>query len=73
MDGNPLAGVEVSSVIAGMVVGGFCGFLFGLMTLQVARYASFVLGRMIGGSGWIIFSMVAGAVVFGWWAACGGK
>jgi hypothetical protein len=50
------------------LLGCFCGLIFGLITSQVVRYISFLMGRHVPAAGWAVFSMVAGAVLFAWLA-----
>ena len=65
------AGVNI--IVIGALFGAFCGFLFGLTTSQLMRYVSFLMGRNTNGYGWVTFSMFAGALLFIWLLAFGGK
>jgi len=48
-----------------VVIGAFVGLIFGLITMQVARFLSFAMGRNFGGARWALISMALGAMAFG--------
>lgn len=52
-------------IVMGVVMGAFIGLLFGLVTLHVARFLSFAMGRNFGGMTWALISMALGAMAFG--------
>src|SRR3954470_8430310 len=47
-----------------ILMGAFCGLVFGLLTMQLVRFVSFSIGRNLGGAGWAIISAALGAIAF---------
>src|SRR5574341_479124 len=58
-------------LIVGALLGALCGLLFGLITSQVIRYVSFLLGRHMVAYSWPIITMFLGAILFAWLALTG--
>jgi hypothetical protein len=51
-------------IAMGILMGAFCGLVLGLLTMQVARFVSFAIGRNLGGASWALISAALGAVAF---------
>jgi len=49
----------------GVIIGAFFGLILGLVTMQVARFLSFSMGRNLGGVGWTLICVALGAIAFG--------
>jgi hypothetical protein len=59
----------VVNVFMGSILGALCGLLGGFILAHLMRYLSYLTGRYLGGYSWVIFGVVAGAVIFGCVAA----
>lgn len=53
------------SIILFALLGGFCGIIAGFLLAQILRYISFLVGRNLGGYGWVLVGAVVGAFSFG--------
>ena len=52
-------------IAMGLLMGAFCGLIIGLVTMQLARFVSYTIGRNIGGAGWALISAALGALAVG--------
>jgi hypothetical protein len=57
------------TVVIGTVVGAFCGMVGGFILSRILRYVSFLTGRDMGGLSWVIYGLIAGAILCGCLAA----
>jgi hypothetical protein len=48
-----------------VIMGAFCGLILGLITAQVSRFLSVIVGRNVGGVGWTLVCVALGALAFG--------
>ena len=59
-------------ILFGAVMGAFAGLLFGFVLIQFLRFFSFLSGRHLASSAWLIASMTLGAATCAWLAAVDG-
>src|SRR6185436_13377868 len=52
-------------ILMGLLMGAFCGLVLGLVTMQVARFVSFSIGRNLGSASWALISAALGAIAVG--------
>ena len=52
-------------IAMGLLMGAFCGLVLGLVTMQIARFVSFSVGRNLGGASWALISAALGAIAVG--------
>ena len=52
-------------IAVGILMGAFCGLVLGLITLNIARFISFMTGRHVGAVGWTLVFVALGAIAFG--------
>jgi hypothetical protein len=56
-------------ILLGLLLGAFCGLLFGLMATHVLRYVAFLMGKHTVGHAVTICCALLGAVLFAFLAA----
>lgn len=54
----------LGAVMLCSLIGAFFGLICGFMLSHLARFLSMTFNRNLGGASWVIFGMLAGAVVF---------
>lgn len=53
------------AVVIAAVFGGFCGVMGGFIIWHLSRFVSFMTGRQLWGSRWVLIGAVVGALAFG--------
>lgn len=62
-------GPRVVPIVIGVILGAFCGLLVGFILARLARFVAFLMGKHFEGNSLIFIGMIAGAALFGYWAA----
>jgi len=65
-------GPNVVPMVVGVILGAFCGLLVGFIVARLARFAAYLAGKHFEGNFLIFVGMIAGAVLFAYWAATRG-
>lgn len=65
-------GGSVVPIVVAVILGAFCGLLVGFIAARLARFAAYLAGKHFEGNFLIFVGMVAGAVLFWYWAAARG-
>lgn len=71
-DNGAEIGGKVVPIVVAVIMGAFCGLLAGFILARLARFAAFLAGKHFEGNFLIFVGMVAGAVLFAYWAATRG-
>jgi len=65
-------GPRVVPIVVGIILGAFCGLLAGFILARLIRFIAFLAGKHFEGNFLIFVGMIAGAGLFGYWAATHG-
>ena len=65
-------GGKVVPIIVAVILGAFCGLLAGFIVARLARFGAYLAGKHFEGNFLIFVGMIAGAILFAYWAATRG-
>lgn len=71
--GSGMLDEGIGLIIVSSIVGAFCGLLVGFIMAHLCRFLSVMMGRNLGGYGWVLLGALIGAVVFATIAATNDK